>query len=242
MITEKNKFRKSHTSTSSSNKLAGQLLDNSFTPDHFETNLDRMIQSLIKIKQKLISIQDKQLAEEIDWMIDTLCKNRLNDVVIKINKDNKLNRQELEGMLELLAVYSSELTFKREVETVQNAILEKTTSFKKVIDIQDFSNNSTKLYESLTKEEIFGLRDEIFSEHFNIFEFSNKVGRDSTMLVITGNIFNRFDLLQKIDLSIFINFILEIRNGYKKSNPYHNVKLLFLNIFFFYFRIYMVQM
>jgi hypothetical protein len=71
----------------------------------------------------------------------------------------------------------------------------------------------------------FSIHEEIFDPSFNIFEFSDQVGRENVLLIISGNIFNQFDLMEKIPVNIFINFINEIKNGYKKENSYHNVSI-----------------
>ena len=68
----------------------------------------------------------------------------------------------------------------------------------------------------------------IFEKDFDIFKLSNFVGRDDIMLTVCGNIFHRFDLLKKIGVEKFTNFISEMKRGYR-DNYYHNVNF-FLNL------------
>lgn len=210
----KMKSRKSLSDIISPYKPEELCLSDSFAPENFQTKLERMIQNLNKIRQRLSLIQDMELCEQIDWMVDTLLKNQLNDIIIKIEKEDDANKDELKRLLELLAEFSSEFNFKRNIESLQSAILSKEAGLTTVTPIQMIIGDVTTSVET---------RADIMSSDFDIFKFSSEVSREKTLLVITGNIFNHFNLFQKIDQTIFRNFIEEIRIGYKQDNPYHNV-------------------
>jgi hypothetical protein len=195
-------------------KTKNQLFEESFSKDIIQTNLERMISNLNVIKKRLLLIQDMEMAREIDWMVDTLLRNQLNDVIVRVEKDNTTNTAELEKMLELLAEFSSELSFKRNLEQLQSTLFHKKSS------IMVTNSNNDNL------GDIFNLQDLILTKNFDIFQFTENVGRDNSLLVIGGNLFNYFSLFDKIDKDIFKSFIEEIRLGYKKANPYHNVNCI----------------
>jgi hypothetical protein len=224
------RMRKSMSVVTMITKPYAELLDISMSCDNFETKLERMIHWLNKIKQKLELIQDSALLKEIDWIIDTLLNGQLNDIVLKIQK-NTTNEVEINKMLELLAEFSSEYNLQRDVENLHKKILSKKKSTMGVnanlIEIDDkyedlFQFDFDRI--GLSKNDIFTPKEEIFSKHFNIFNFISSHGRDETFYIVAGNIFNKYNLLERIKVDIFFNFITEIKNGYLRDNPYHNVK------------------
>jgi hypothetical protein len=223
LIKEKKNYKKnvgrSFSLILSSNRPKDMLLSDSFLIDGYQTNLERMIHALNKIKQKLILIKDNKLTDEIDWMVDTLLKKQLNDIVIKIEKidEENTNKEEFKRLLELLAEFSSEFNFKRDIEKLQLAILN-----KKEINI----------LKKLELSGSFEIKSEIFENDFNIFNFTEQYSRENTLFLISGNIFNYYNLFEKIDQNTFKNFIEQIRIGYKQENPYHNVKYIYLIIGF----------
>jgi hypothetical protein len=178
-----------------------------FNKDLIQTNLERMITNLNTIKKKLLLIQDMQMASETDWMIDTLLKNQLNDVIVKVEKDIK-NPAELEKMLELLAEFSSEFSLKRDIERLQATFYLK----KQSIGVTDHDLG-----------EIFNYQDKVLAKNFDVFEVAEECGRESLLLVVSGNLFNYYSLLDRVERDTFISFIEEIKNGYNRANPYHNV-------------------
>jgi hypothetical protein len=186
--------------------------DDSQCPDIIQTNLERMIGLLNKMKKRLVLLQDLQHAAEIDWMIDTLLKNKLNDVVIKLEKESDGTCNEIEKMLQLLEEYSSEFNFKRNIEKLQNIILSKKAS-------------KTKLF-NLNEPYFYKIYDIIFNVDFNIFDFCNELGRENVLPTIGGNALHYFNVDSKLDTEKLKNFLVEIRNGYKKTNYYHNVTFL----------------
>ncbi len=68
----------------------------------------------------------------------------------------------------------------------------------------------------------------IFNINFNIFDFCNELGRENVLPTIAGNALHYFNLDSKLDIEKLKNFLFEIRNGYKKTNYYHNVKIILL--------------
>jgi hypothetical protein len=193
-------------------KTKQELFEESFNRDFIQTNLERMINNLNSIKKKLLLIQDIHLAGQIDWMVDTLLKNQLNDVIVKIENDNNTNSSDIEKMLELLAEFSSELNFKRNIEKLQSTFIQKKQSILLNPDVN----------------EVFNLQSKILVKDFDIFKLAEECDRENVLLVVTGNLFNHFSLFNKIEKDTFASFIEEIKNGYKRSNPYHNVnKILF---------------
>lgn len=220
-------WKKSFSLMPSSNKnRKSKILEDSFLSDKFETNLQRMINSLNKIKHKLNLINDLDLAKEVDWMVDTLIKNQLNNIVINVDKETQPDKEEMEKMLELLAEFSGELYTQRNIESIQSAVLNKKEPLKNIIQIEEEQEEEEVPINdkcTISKEKLFNYRYDIFDSDFNIFNFVNEVGRDSTLLIIAGNAFNKFELMDKIDTLSFINFINEIKCGYLFENPYHNV-------------------
>jgi hypothetical protein len=189
-------------------KTKKELFEESFNSNLIQTNLERMINNLNSIKKKLLLIQDIQMGMEIDWMIDTLLKNQLNDVIVKIEKDMVTNPTELEKMLELLAEFSSEFSLKRDIEKLQ-ATLQKKQSLGNEIDLG----------------EAFNLQDKLLIKNFDLFQMSQDYGRENVLLIVCGNLFNYFSLLDRIEKDTFLSFIEEVKNGYDRSKPYHNVRL-----------------
>jgi hypothetical protein len=204
---KKYSLKRSITYTNWRTKTNKELFDESFHNDIIQTNLERMINNLGIIKKKLILISDP-LASQIDWMIDTLLKNQLNDVILKLEKETEpsTNAGEIEKMLELLAEFSSELNIQRNIDKLQSTFIQKKQNLK--IDYE--------------LGELYQLQDKILIKNFDIFEFSQEVGRDNLLKVIAGSLFNYFSLLDRVHNEKFFNFIEEIRIGYKKSNFYHN--------------------
>jgi hypothetical protein len=199
----------------SSNRPKDMLLSDSFLTDGYQTNLERMIHALNKIKQKLILIKDNKLTDEIDWMVDTLLKKQLNDIVIKIEKidEENTNKEEFKRLLELLAEFSSEFNFKRDIEKLQLSILNKK---------EKKNNEEINILKKLEMSGSFEIKSEIFENDFNIFNFVEQYSREDTLFHISRNIFNYYNLFEKIDQNTFKNFIEQIRIGYKQENPYHN--------------------
>jgi hypothetical protein len=187
-------------------------LDDSQNTDIIQTNLERMIDILNRIKKRLILIQEVQQAAEIDWMVDTLLKNRLNDVVVKLEKESD-GSNDIEKMLELLEEFSSEFNFKRNIEKMQNVLLSKKAASKKNL----FHINEQNFYK---------IYDIIFNVDFNIFDFCNDVNRENLLPTIAGNVLHYFNVDSNLDTEKLKNFLIEIRNGYKKANYYHNVSLI----------------
>jgi hypothetical protein len=189
-------------------------LDDSVSTDIIQTNMERMIDTLNKIKKRLLLIQEIHQAAEIDWMIDTLLKNRLNDVVIKLEKETQ--SKDVERMLGLLEEFSSEFNFKRNIEKLQTISHNNKAS-------------KTNLF-NVTEENFYKIHDVIFNINFNIFDFCNELGRENVLPTIAGNALHYFNLDSKLDIDKLKNFLFEIRNGYKKTNYYHNVKFILLRI------------
>jgi hypothetical protein len=198
----------SHVNCNRIKKKTDLFFEESFSKDLIQTNLERTISNLNMIKKKLLLIQDIQLAAEIDWMIDTLLKNQLNDVIVKVEKDIS-NPAELEKMLELLAEFSSEFSLKRDIESLQSTLYQK----KQSIGVTDHDLG-----------EIFNFQDKILVKNFDIFTLAQECGRENALLVVSGNLFNYYSLLDRVEKDTFIAFIDEVKIGYKRSNPYHNVK------------------
>jgi hypothetical protein len=193
-------------------KTTKEFFDESFSGDIIQTNLERMINNLGGIKKKLLLLQDIEMANQIDWMIDTLLKNQLNDVIVRIEGDQFTNALEIERMLELLAEYSSEFNVKRNIEQLQSTFLMK--------------KNTMKVDNGITDDFQQNLLDKILTRKFDIFNLSQEVGRENVLKIVSGNLFNYFSLMDKIEKDKFFNFIEEIRMGYKKNNYYHNVSKL----------------
>ena len=186
-------------------------LEHSANADIIQTNLERMIDILNRIKKRLLLIQEIQQASEIDWMIDTLLKNKMNDVVIKLENETDTNRNDIEKMLQLLEEYSSEFNFKRNIEKLQTVVLSKKASMTRLLN--------------LSEENFYKIYDIIFNVDFNIFDFSKELGRENVLPTIAGNALHYFDIDSKMDSDKLKNFLIEIRNGYRKTNCYHNVFL-----------------
>jgi hypothetical protein len=186
------------------------LFDESFT-DLIQTNLERMISNLGGIKKKMLLIQDLEMGKQIDWMIDTLLKNQLNDIVVKLETNNT-NSLDIEKMLELLAEFSSEFNLKRNIETLQLTLMSKKHTMKLNSECDDLGNSVEK----------------ILANKFDIFNLTEDVGRENVLKIIAGSLFKYFSLFDKIALDKFFNFIEEIRTGYKRTNFYHNVTKLII--------------
>lgn len=174
--------------------------------ESIQTNLERMFDILNRIKKRLLLIQEIGLAAQIDWMINTILKNKINDVNPIHNNDSVQFQQ----MLELLSEFSSEFNFKRNIEKLQSTFIKKRSNL----------NNTHIEFDSLCRKFDF-----ILSKDFDIFDLCETIGRDNILLTVCGNIFYFFNVMKKIDGDKFANFIFDIKNGYKKSNHYHNVKI-----------------
>ena len=64
--------------------------------------------------------------------------------------------------------------------------------------------------------------DQISSYYFNIFTFSQAVGRNMQMPFIATTLLRQNNLLQVVDHHKFLQFIVQIYNKYKRSVEYHN--------------------
>ena len=208
-------------------ELTGKEILGDISIEQFETKFDKIIQSLSLIKQKLILVQDTELAEDVDFIVDTLLKNQLNQIEITIENKHVTDKEELERMLLLLEEFSNEFYVHRNLEKLQDSIRNRRGSIQKILKLEEEDLTIENEF-SLSKEEIFNVRDEIFEKNYNIFNFEEKVGRDNVLLFTSGSIFNKFSLLDKIEISTFINFTREMKNGYRKENPYHNVSIVII--------------
>lgn len=219
---DKKIVKKSFSAFECLNKPNAEILGESNIIETFETKKERMILWLNQIKKKLKLINDNDLCIEIDWMIETLLYGHLNDIILNVDKETS-DQLELEKMLELLAEYSSEYNLQRNIENLQKKILQKRSSIS-LGRILEFDQEVNKTFLNLSKQDLFNPRDEIFSKDFNIFDFTERVGRDNAFYIISGNIFNKYNCLDKIKIETFMHFLKEIKSGYKKENPYHNVQ------------------
>jgi hypothetical protein len=176
------------------------------TVDIIQTNLEKMFDVLNRIKRKLLLCQDIELAAQVDWMIHTILKNKLNDVNLSM-EDCMPENPDFQKILDLLCEYSSDINFKINLVKLKSNFSKKKGST--IVNEADLFN-------------LFKKYETIFDRNFDIFKLSNFVGREDIMLTVCGNIFFRFDLFRKLSVEKFINFISDMKNGYK-DNPYHNV-------------------
>ncbi len=75
---------------------------------------------------------------------------------------------------------------------------------------------------SKTNSEQLKLIDNI---DFNIFEFQDKVEKDSVLPLIGKHILSKPEYLDLIDAKKLESFLIRVNMGYLK-NPYHNVKFI----------------
>jgi cAMP-specific phosphodiesterase 4 len=65
--------------------------------------------------------------------------------------------------------------------------------------------------------------EDIDSETFNIFSFTEKVGRQNSFILIATHLFLKWDAFDLyVDVGSYAAFISKIAFGYRKANPYHN--------------------
>ena len=62
----------------------------------------------------------------------------------------------------------------------------------------------------------------INSFDFNLFEFTNTVGRNMQMPFIATALLQQNDLMKVVDYNKYLNFIVQIYNKYSRSVEYHN--------------------
>lgn len=60
---------------------------------------------------------------------------------------------------------------------------------------------------------------------FDIFKLENEVGEENTLATISCYIFSTNGLYSLINYQKFEQFIHQVSKGYRRENPYHNVKL-----------------
>lgn len=85
--------------------------------------------------------------------------------------------------------------------------------------------NSTQKTEIYNKIENHIVKLEDLGPKFDVFSFSEKIGRENVLLNVSSPIFNYNNINKFINFSKFPDFINQIRIGYN-SNPnlfYHNV-------------------
>jgi hypothetical protein len=174
--------------------------------DIIQTNLDKMFGILNRIKGKLLLCQEIELAAQMDWMVNTILKNKLNDVNLSL-EDCMDDNPDFQKILNLLCEYSSDINFKINLVKLKSTFPKKRNN--SIVNEVDLAN-------------LFKNYQCIFEKDFDIFKLSNFVGRDEIMLTVCSNIFHHFDLLKKLSIEKFTNFMLEMTRGYM-DNPYHNV-------------------
>ncbi len=163
-------------------------------------------------------------------IIDTLLKNELNDIEVRIEneKSSLKDSSNIEKTLELLSEYSSELRFKRNIEKFEKTLAKKkdelrftnsgNSSIAHTNNINnDFISNSNK------SEKILKIYPEVLSKDFNIIDFKKNIGEEDTFSIVCATIFEQNNLFSKIYKSTFINFIDEMKCSYINKNNYHNV-------------------
>ncbi len=62
----------------------------------------------------------------------------------------------------------------------------------------------------------------IVSRTFNIYKFESIFGREKSFILIGKEIFRSLDVINMIDTTKLDMFLIELRNNYISSNPYHN--------------------
>jgi len=71
-------------------------------------------------------------------------------------------------------------------------------------------------------QQIFSMNNSIDSVDFNIFEYSDKFGRENVLINISDYIFEQYSLYCVINSKRFETFLDKIRVGYDYLLPYHN--------------------
>jgi hypothetical protein len=221
----KRKSRRSLSNFSEQLKIKAFFKTNSFQKEHFKTKLECIIEYLHTVKYRLQLYQEFELADEIDWIIDIILKNQLNEFII--NQTNNENYEvtedeDLNTLKNLLAEYSSEYNFERTFNKIHKIILlrnkEKDKLKKKSVELIP----NMQLINTINKIDI-----DCFSKDFDMWENVDRFGREQLFHLICDKVFKKLNLFSRISISSFHNFLYQLNNGYIKTNPYHNVYFYF---------------
>jgi hypothetical protein len=245
--------KKSRRSMSDVMKVKKELLMKK--DDQVTTNLERSIETLNIVKNKLRLYQEVELAEEIEWLMDVIIRNKFADLVIKIGGEmdsnsasanqstdsislptTNSNSEELQRMFDLLTEFSVDLSNKRSIENLQELIKKKKTtilSYKKLSSkempfIGLGMENITLSGNSLEMFNNLNLKSiaENYMKHdFDVFAFADSVGRDVTLNVLSFALFSYYGLFDKKINKNTFNNFIDEVRLSYPDNPYHNVNI-----------------
>jgi hypothetical protein len=94
------------------------------------------------------------------------------------------------------------------------------TQKKDILDLKIVENQESL---SINQEIIFytGL-EKIFDFDFNIFDLEEKIGKSNVFIEGFKTLIENMDMYKLISVEYLDNFLIKVRDGYIKTNPYHN--------------------
>lgn len=174
-----------------------------------ETTIDKIIKIMKKIKEKLIFYKELDLVEETEWIV----REVMNDNIYKFNVNDdissKMDRE----------FYNNYSNFKMN----ENIFNDKSNA-----DKSDSNNNICTVlgYKRLNSSKSlidFDLVNSDLGPKFDIFKFSEEVGKENVLGKITNFCFGYKNVSQLLDKENLDDYIEEIRQGYSMNQPakYH---------------------
>ena len=182
----------------------------------------------LKIKEG----EDKELTKEIDWTIKTLLQAKLDSgyelTEWKVGQLGDIKEDDHAAM-EWITQYSRANEIRRGSADIlrhnsisppnKKAISESNTLTPPPPPERKASVQVEDIIKILKENE--NLLTDLRSPNFNIFEFSEIIGRATTLPALAYKIFDDLGLLIYTEEDKFMNFMKEIQKGYM-NNPYHN--------------------
>lgn len=178
------------------------------------TKLEKIINIMQKINIKLNEYKEESLAEEAEWAINELLKGQLFSYS---NEDNSiLNKSKFENDQEHM--FLNHFYFNQNINP-------EIQLFETISPIEPSSPSL------ISSSKLQNIKFDEFGPNFDIFNYSDMIGREKVLLTITKQIFSYKDLNKFIKNSIIDDFLAEIRLGYtlNQSAIYHNV-YIYLNL------------
>lgn len=201
-----------------------------FENQNLKSNLEKSVELLMTVKNKLRLYQEIELANNIDWLLNIIIRNKFSDFTSLENGNSELIKfltgfsQELKPRLSADRIstfkyFSAKSCFIKNISRSSSPSTATDTSVIEnngnLFNLHSFANCG----EAEKEKEIF---TEISERNFDIFNFNDKHGKD-TLSLVSMAIFNNYHHLfvGKVNRATYSKFAQAINYGYL-DNSYHN--------------------
>lgn len=182
--------------------------------DRPKTNIERIVDCLQEIKERFRDNKDEEFEKKTGWVIKEFLGNKM--YLYEESTDSEQSK--------LLKLYSPDFDKEREKEklSTKNIITNDQQQCQSDNKISNFSSS-----QKLTGKLIKPLDYNEFGVNFDVFKYSDDVGRIFLVKQVALAAFAYKDVYSLMKTSYIDNYLEEVRLGYTKetNSYYHNVRL-----------------